>query len=318
MLNVWQKFGYMCKTLYLCRDNLLLILNKTMLMKKFLLMLLTASAVSAYAQGPAVTAEETEVTSTTITLTFTPNEETGHYYACLFGQGEMEAQYNMFGAWMGFTCYGDMVKSWGFDCVGEQTKTWTSLNPGSTYDIWVQPTDASGAYGELQCFTITTVGQGGTGEAVITVEIGEFGGDEVNGYWQQVINTPNEETAVYFDQIFDKSYYLENGLEGMQAYLQEEDDPSSFYYDYYAQFGVDNAVWNANPGTTYYACAIGKNAAGEWGEMTVVEFTTPGGETAIQNVEAKAENGVRYNLQGQKTNSSRGLTIQNGKLILNK
>lgn len=304
-------------------------------MKKTLFMLLTAMAAGVYAQdarmfpanvdvqslavtadGPAVTMEQGEITESTIELTFTPNEATAKYYACLFGEGEMESQFNMFGAWMGFTCYGDMIKSWGYDCEGVQTKTWKDLAPGTTYEIYVQPCDAEGAYGELQCFVITTGQQGGNGPAVIDIEIGEFGGEE-GAHWQQVIYTPNDQTAVFFDLICTEEFYQEVGAEGVKQYLLDEDDPSSPYYSYYAQYSQDNALWNAEPGTTYHACAIGKNAAGEWGEMADVVFTTPGGEVAIQSVEAeKAEQAIRFNIQGQQTQSNNGLMIQNGRLIM--
>ncbi len=269
------------------------------------------------AEAPAVTMEPGAITSSSIELTFTPNEATSTYYCCLFGEGELQAQYDMFGAWMGFTCYGDMIKAWGYSCEGEQTKTWNDLAPGTTYEIYVQPLDASGAYGELQCFTVTTGSQGGNGASVIEIEIGEFGGDEVNGHWQQVIYTPNDQTAVFFDLICTEEFYQANGAEGVIAYLKEEADPSSLYYSYYAQYTQDNAYWNAEPGTTYHACAIGMNAQGEWGELADVVFTTPGGETAIQNIEAaKDVKALRYNLQGQQTNGNNGLMIQNGRVVL--
>lgn len=268
--------------------------------------------------GPAVTMEPVEIASGTIELTFTPNDATSAYYCCLFGVGELEAQFNMFGAWMGFTCYGDMIKSWGYSCEGVQTKTWKDLTPNTTYEIYVQPLDQEGAYGELQCFTVTTSGQGGEGAAEITIEIGDFGGDDEIGHWQQVIYTPNDQTAIFFDLICTDEFYQEQGTEGVRAYLIAENDPSDPYFGYYAHYAVDNAIWNAEPGTTYHACAIGQNALGEWGEMAEVVFTTPGGETAIQSIEAAKTVGsaIRFNLQGQQTRNQQGITIQNGRLML--
>lgn len=263
------------------------------------------------AAGPAVTMEEVSVESTAMTLTFTPNDATGHYYCCLFGEGEFEAQYNMFGAWMGFQEYGDMVKAWGFDCEGVQTKDWTGLTPFTNYEIWVQPTDAVGNYGELQCFTVTTIGKGGTGVAEISIEIGQFGGDAENGFWQQVIYTPNDQTAVFFDLICTEEFYQENGAEGVIAYLKAEDDPSDPYYTYFAQFETDNAIWTAEEGTTYHACAIGKNANGEWGQLTDVVFTTPGTSVALEHVEAQpAVDAPAYNVMGQRVEGKQGLVIR--------
>ncbi len=287
-------------------------------MKKTLLSLMAASAITMAQAAPEVTMEVSEITSSTIELTFTPNEETSDYYCCLFGEGEMEAQYQMFGAWMGFTCYGDMIKAWGYACAGTETKLWKDLTPETTYDIWVQTLDQSGAYGEAQCFTVTTAGQGGDGPSVISIVVGEFGGDDEYGHWQQVIYTPNENTSVFFDLICTDEFYQEQGAEGVIAYLKEEDDPSDPYYSYYAQFTEDNAFWNAEPGTTYHACAIGKNAKGEWGEMAEVVFTTPGGETvAIESIEVAPVAHGNYNLQGQKISGPQhGIMIKEGKKVL--
>lgn len=289
-------------------------------MKKFFTLCLAVASIAFTAQAqtaPAVTMEEVDIQQTTFDLKFTPNEATGNYYCCLFGVGELEAQYNMFGGWFGFQNYGDMIKAWGYANQGVQTKHWKDLNPSTTYEIWVLPCDLEDNYGELQCFEVTTLGQGGSGLAVIDIQIGEFGGDEENGYYQQVIYTPNEETAVFFDLICTQEFFDENGVQGVIDYLKAEDDPSDMYYDYYAQFGVDNAFWNAEYATIYHACAIGKNANGEWGEFTDVVFATPGAEVALSSIEA-AENrsNLTYNLQGQTVREARGLVVRNGQKML--
>lgn len=285
-------------------------------MKKFLLSMMAAAAVTAYAQGPAVTMQEVEIDATNITLTFTPNEATGTYYCCLFGQGEFETQFSIFGAWMGFQEYGDMVKAWGLPCEGVQTKTWKDQTPNTNYEIWVQPCDAAGNYGELQCFNVKTAGQGGAGPAEISIEIGQFGGDAETGFWQQVIYTPNENVAVFYDMICTEEFYQENGEEGVIAYLKEEDDPTSPYYTYYAQFKTDNAIWNAEEATKYYAFAIGKNGNGEWGPLAQVVFATPGYEepVGIETI-TLSRTAETYNVMGQRVNAAKGLTVRNGRVM---
>lgn len=268
--------------------------------------------------NPAVTMEETEITPNTIELTFTPNDDCATYHCCLFGVGEIEEQFMIFGAWMGFQNYGDMVKAWGFACSGVETKKWKDLAPNTTYEIYVQPIAADGSYGELQCFAVTTTQQGGDGPSVISIVIGEFGGDDELGHWQQVIYTPNEETAVYFDLICTEEYWQENGAEGVLAYLQEEDDPTNMYYSYYAHYDVDNAIWEAEEGTKYHACAVGKNGKGEWGEMSDVIFTTPGVVGIQQILAGKGIAKVRHNVQGQQTRSNEGLIIEDGRVMLKK
>lgn len=267
--------------------------------------------------GPAVTIEEPEITPLTLSLTFIPNEATSKYYCCLFGEGEFQMQYNMFSGFFGFTCEGDMVKAWGFDCEGVETKTWKDLTPETTYEIYVQPLDAEGNYGEMQCFVISTSAAGGNGVSVIEIAVGDFGGDAEMGYWQQVTYTPNDQTAVFFDLICTEEFFQERGVEGVIAYLQEEANPEDPDYAYYAQYSQDVAYWMAEPGTVYHACAIGMNAAGEWGELADVVFSTPGDEVKIESIEAtKAETTVRYNLQGQRVEGQKGFSIVNGQVNL--
>lgn len=263
---------------------------------------------------PAVEMEPTEINATNIKLTFTPNEATATYYCCQFDAGTLEEQFNMWSAWMGFQTPGDMVKAWGIARQGVQTVEWKNLTPNTSYDIYVLPVDAEGNYGELQCFPVTTSVQGGEGPSVIAIEIGDFGGDETNGYWQFVTYTPNDQTNVFFDLICTDEFYQENGAEGVKAYLLDEADPSNPYSSYYTQTATDVAQWGVEPGTIYHACAIGKNALGEWGEMAEVIFTTPS-VTGIENVETAKANAIRFNLNGQQTVETKGLTIQNGRVI---
>lgn len=290
-------------------------------MKKSLLSLLAAAAISTSASfaatddAPAVTMAEVQISATTIDLQFTPNDATSTYHCCLFDQGQFDMQYNMFAGWFGFTCYGDMIRAWGYECVGTQTKTWKDLTPNTTYEIYVQPLDQAGAYGELQCFYVTTTGMGGDGVAEITIEIGAFGGEE-DARWQQIIFTPNSETAVFFDLICTEEFFAENGAEGVIDYLKAEDDPTSEAYSYYAQYTQDNDLWSVEDATKYHACAIGKNANGEWGELADVVFTTPGYQepVSVQKVEGSGfQAGKCYNLQGQALREAMGLMIRDGR-----
>ena len=236
---------------------------------------MTVDAATQVAGNPQVSMEEVEITPSSFTLTFTPNEDVSSFYCCQFGHGELEQQYQMFGAWMGFTCYGDMIVAWGTQNTSTMTHTWDDLAPGTQYDIWVQCLDRNGEYAELQCFTVSTTNQGGDGPSVITVEVGEFGFE--NGYpYQRVLNTPNDQTSRYYDCIITQTGYDQmGGAEGVKQFLMDYyNDPIT--RDLYALFGVDDARWNAEEATSYHACAVGMNANGEWGEMTDVPFRTPG------------------------------------------
>lgn len=266
--------------------------------------------------GPAVSMEIVDVTSSTFELQFTPNEAADSYYLCLFDHGTFEEQYAMWSAWMGFQAYGDMIKAWGLKRQGVSVASWDKLAPNTTYDIWVQPCDAEGNYGEAQCFEVTTLGQGGEGLSEIAIEIGVFGGDE-NGHYQEVIYTPNDQTAVYFDMICTHEWYEQEGIDGVKAYLMEENDPTDPYFSYYAHYDVDDALWMAEEGVTYHAFALGLNGKDEWGTLAEVVFTTPGGEVHIESVRFHdVRTNGSYNLQGQKMGDARGFMIQEGQKVL--
>lgn len=268
-----------------------------------------------------------EVTTSTITVTFTPNDEVEGYAACLFEAGTAETQFNMFGAWMGFTCMGDMVKAWGFQSGGTASNTWTNQSPGTAYDILVQSWDAEGNYGELITISIMTQKLGGEGQAEITITIGDFGsenytdenGVEQTAYYQWVTFTPNDQVSVFHDMIIEAATYEtdEWGEQGVTDYLQG-DNPSSWWNRY----GVDSDRWNVDPGTRYYAVAMGQNVNGEWGPLAIKEFTTPGATTGIADrTSVKETSDVKtYDLMGRalsdKSVMKKGLYIVGGRKML--
>ena len=185
-------------------------------------------------------------------------------------KGEWQQQYEQWGPMFGFKNFGDMIMAWGIPCANESEYTWTDFAPGTEYEVLIQATDIEGNYADYQTLLVSTDAQGGEGPSVITVTIGDFGA-RAGKYYQQVICEPNENTAVYYDLIITQQGYDEiGGAEGVKGYLEAYDAEQ-----YYPQYGIDDALWNADPSTTYHACAMGRNALGEWGEMTDVTFTTP-------------------------------------------
>ena len=142
----------------------------------------------------------------------------------------------------------------------------------------------------------------------MTIEIGEFGGNEDTGYYQWVTYTPNENVALHRDIIIVKEAYEseEWGEENLLNYLKT-DQPNNPWWD---QYGVDEAQWNAEPDTRYIAFSIAKNANGEWGPLASKEFKTPGTTGINELTEGKQIAGVRYyNLAGQEMTEANGLTI---------
>ena len=279
------------------------------MMKQFiftLAILMTSLCVNA--QTPSVDYNIDEVGTDFITMTFMPNADAAGYAFCLFEAGTAEQQFAMFGPWMGFQTMGDMIKAWGITQTETYQYTWTNQSPGKDYEIYVQCWDADGVDADMIIIPVTTASMGGDGEAVMTIEIGEFGGDPEYGYYQWVTYIPNEEVAKHRDMIILKSAFesAEWGLENVLNYLKQ-DNPYDPYWD---QYGIDEAQWNAEPGTSYIAFSIGMNANGEWGPLASVEFTTPGTTSIDEAAADKQVAGVRYfNMAGQEMTEANGLTI---------
>ena len=279
-------------------------------MMKHLLFTLVALMASLFINANAASVDYTvdEVGTDFITITFTPDADAAGYAFCLFEAGTAEQQFAMFGPWMGFQTMGDMIKAWGITKTETYQYTWTNQSPGKDYEIYVQCWDADGVDADMIIIPVTTANIGGTGEAVMTIEIGEFGGDDENGYYQWVTYIPNEEVAVHHDIIILKSAYESEdwGMENLLNYLKQ-DNPFDPYWD---QFGIDQAQWNAEPNTWYIAFSIAKNANGEWGPLAAVEFKTPGATGINEMAADKQVAGVRYfNLAGQEMTEASGLTI---------
>lgn len=261
------------------------------MMKRLLMMcmvLLTGLCLSAQLVGnPSVDYTVDEVGTDYITITFTPNADASGYAICLFEAGTAEQQFAMFGAWMGFQTMGDMIRGWGITKTESYQHTWVNQNPGSDYEIYVQCWDANGVDADMIIIPVTTQSMGGEGLAEMTIEIGEFGGDEETGYYQWVTYTPNENVSLHRDIIIELEAYEseEWGEDNLIAYLKQ-DNPYDPYWD---QYGVDVAQWSAKPNTWYMAFSIAKNALGEWGPLAGVEFKTPGTTGVNELVASKTQ-----------------------------
>ncbi|MDD7317311.1 MAG: hypothetical protein SOZ80_03955 [Prevotella sp.] len=232
--------------------------------------------------NPQVTCQLVSVDTDRFTVKFTPNSDVKAYSFCSFEKGTAQSQFEMWGPMMGFSTFGDMIK--GF-CQKEYTEEavneWKNMAPGKEYEVVVQAWDKADTYADPIYFYVTTNTLGGDGEATVTIEIKEFGGEPSTGYYQRVIYTPNDQAALHRDIIITKEAFEkpESGEAGVIAFLKEDrtGDP------YWDQYGVDDAKWNADPSTSYYACSIAKNAKGEWGPLAKTEFTTPSAPSAAKS-----------------------------------
>ncbi len=230
--------------------------------------------------NPQVACTVENTTTTSVKFRFKPNADVSEYYICIMKKGEADAQFLQWAPMFGFANMGDMIKQFSQESyTGTFIKEITDLTPGTEYEMYVLPLDANGNYAPLVKTECATKSMGGKGEAKMTITIGEFGGDATSGYYQTVTYTPNDQTALHRDMVIEKSVYDSSwGKDKIVEYLKTDNE----YDPDWDQYGVDVVKWNASPNTSYYAASIGKNANGEWGELVMVEFTTPSKASAFE------------------------------------
>lgn len=264
--------------------------------------------------NPSVTYNIDEVGQQTATVSMTANDDCSEYYICIFPKGQAEQEFFKWSGMLGFTCMGDMIKQWsGKEHTGTYTHTWHDLVPATDYELYIQPCDINGHYGEMVIAPLSTEVMGGSGIAEVTIEIGEFGCQtDASGnknYWQEVIFTPNDQCAAHRDMIITKEA-LDDGTwteDRFIKYMKNEKNPQNADDPYWDIYGVDNAKFNVNPDTEYVAYTISKNAEGEWGPVAKKEFKTPA------SVQQPARM-VRAQIL-QRINASRDVTLPGGKVI---
>lgn len=217
---------------------------------------------------PAVNVSLDDVTARTVTATFTPIATCATYHFMIGTESEMEQYTAMFGMPLE-----DLVVSWGIEKNETYTHTWTEQIPNTEYTIYVIAKDADGNVLGLEKTKVSTSQLGGTGVSVIDMQVEVLSDTSVF-----VTAAPNEETAEYHYILIEKNLYDVIGVDSTLQIL---------YQDPYTLYEVDEHEWSGlNSGTEFLAVAQGKNANGEWGEVTTVEFKTTG-EGAIELVENK-------------------------------
>lgn len=234
---------------------------------------------------PSVTYTVDETTSSSFTLTVTPNKDCAEFYWCQFEKGKAQEQFEQWGPMFGLSSIEAMIKQFsGKPYSEEATNTWNELAPGTDYEVAVLPVDVEGNFGDLVYIYVTTKGQGGDGVAQVDVTVGDYVNNG-GSYVQTVTFTPNDQTALYHDAICAKDKYEElGGDKWAKEYLMQDikEDPN------WNQYGVDKYIFEATPNTAYYALALAKNAKGEWGPLTKHEFTTGAAPAGVAPAKAVA------------------------------
>ena len=235
--------------------------------------------------NPSVTYTIDETTSSSFTLTVTPNKDCEEFYWCMFEKGKAQEQFEQWGPMMGLSSIEAMIKQFSYYPYSEATtNTWNDLAPATDYEVAVLPVDVEGNFGDLVYIYVTTKAQGGEGVAQVTATVGDFVKYE-DSYVQTVIFTPNDQTALYHDAICAKDAYEKNGGDKWAKEFLMQDNSQDPNWN---QYGVDNYSFAATPNTAYYALALAKNAKGEWGPLTKHEFTTGAAPAGVAPAKAVA------------------------------
>lgn len=241
--------------------------------------------------NPDVAYEFTEITPSSLTVKFTPNSDVAGYTVCQFDyRGGCEEQFLQFGPMFGFDNIGDMIKRFGYYTYdSEYENTWKDLKPGKEYEIAIQAWDVNGTYAPVIYAYATTSTLGGPGEAKVDITIGDFG-QEDGKYYQWVKFSPNDQTSTYHSAIFTiKGDGTDMTDEQIIEYLESSNNPNyppGYQDPYWDLVGEDNDRWSLSPSTTYCAAAKAKNANGEYGPLTKVEFTTPDAAAGVPAAKA--------------------------------
>ena len=225
-------------------------------MKKILALALTlVFGVNVFAQAPNVTTTIDNLTPTTITASFDMDENCTKYHILADVVGGMDQWVQMFGMPLR-----DLVISWSIGVESDTTYTWTDMTPNTDYIVYVVAVNATDT-SEVLMTTCTTPQAGGEGASVVTIELSNLTETSVI-----MTATPNDQTSRFLDGIVEKALYDEIGQDSLMTMLLAQP---------YLLYETDVWEWlELTPGMEYYAFAIGQNAAEQWGEMTLVPFTT--------------------------------------------
>lgn len=225
--------------------------------------------------APQVEAEVVDRQFTSFKIKFTPNEDVDSYYCVAEKKGNMESQLEMFGPMLGLSSMTDLIMSWGIETKGEAEKEWTSMSPNTEYEVFYVATDVNGNPADYKVLEVSTLSQGGTGVASVKVEVLEYEYADWYGEMkpsQYVGYTPNDQTWCYRFGVWTAEEY-DKDAESIKEYVKSEPPfPNMLNWFFYEEFVTDYQI---DPNTECVALAAGKNANGEWGEVTEVRFTTP-------------------------------------------
>lgn len=222
---------------------------------------------------PKVECEFSYIGKYSFTCEFTPNEDVSSYYFVAGPAGTMQAQYEQFAPMMGFSNFGELVKSWGVETKGEYDYTYMNMDPNTQYEVFVQSLDKNGEFAPCQSFLVSTEALGGEGEAKVEITLGDYKLQDWNGeqkYSQFVTYTPNDQSAAYRFAVQLASDYDTDPAGYNNSVMSEPPMPNMANWWFYEPMTTDYQI---DPGTEFVVIAAAKNINGQWGEPTIVRST---------------------------------------------
>lgn len=155
---------------------------------------------------PQVTISIDEVTESSITATFTPNEDCASYYYLCATQAQIT------GWIMSGATVDDILQEYGGTETATYTKTFEGLTPETEYKVLALPIDPNGEYGNIVQETVTTM------PAIIYDETLTFSMDPVNLNWCEMAyitiynNTAEDATITNIsDERYELGFYMGSG-----------------------------------------------------------------------------------------------------------
>ncbi|MGM9820542.1 MAG: T9SS type A sorting domain-containing protein [Candidatus Onthomorpha sp.] len=214
------------------------------------------------------------ITAFSFYLEATPNDQTSYYNLVLLSQDQYTE--------MGWTA--DSVSDYFATNANPFYATFatpvTDLEPGTTYLVYAEAFNINGVSSGLISQTVTTTILGGSGTALVAVQISDVAETSAS-----ITFTPNDQTAYYYYLILSESDFDNAGFTSdadVKAYLEQENDRQ------YSQLG--GTLNGLTPGTTYKVYAIAYNADGVADSIAPTLFTTiANGGTGLAEVAVTVE-----------------------------
>lgn len=214
------------------------------------------------------------ITAFSFYLEATPNDQTSYYNLVLLSQDQYTE--------MGWTAdsVSDYFATNAFPYYAAFATPVTDLEPGTTYLVYAEAFNINGVSSGLISQTVTTTTLGGSGTALVAVQISDVAETSAS-----ITFTPNDQTAYYYYLILSESDFDNAGFTSdadVKAYLEQENDRQ------YSQLG--GTLEGLIPGTTYKVYAIAYNADGVADSIAPTLFTTiANGGTGLAEVAVTVE-----------------------------